>query len=467
MTIDTKSIFDQCPGPSVETPAGVEPTPALLPPGGARSDWKTMLAPGARPARIVAFAATAIFLLCIVVRCTLVIHSPAYAQAPYGESLRVAQSLVKGQGFSNPYLIPTGPTAHLTPFLPLLQAAILSLTHDGNSLRWTLFFVAVFFTSASWALLPMVAAELGLPVVIGIMAGTAGAVSPTFFDMDGSWMPSTGAFALLGVLIVVARNKCSPTPRLGFCCGLICGLAMLIHATLALPILGYWIFLEKTVQVKAGLVRIARFSGPMLAGVTLVLLPWVVRNRIVLGHWVWLRSNAGFNFFLSNRDGALADVDSNIFRKNGDVPNPYSSLSEAQLVARLGEIGYNQRCWQMFKAWVREHPHQFVKLTAERFKLFWLPARRTGSGRAGEELLLLLALCGSALVWRYGQLPGRAVGITLLSYPLIYYFVEVHDRYRYPLRPILFLCAAIALWELVLRSRNSLRSLENTSVRPS
>ena len=465
MTLNTKFVSHERRSPAAETPAGVAPTQAELAPAESGSDWKTILEPGARPPRIMSFAAGAIFFLCIAARCALVIHAPAYAQAPYGESLRVARSLINRQGFSNPYLIPTGPTAHVTPVLPLLQAAILNLAPDGNPLRFTLFFAAVFFTSLSWALLPSLAAELGLPVIIGIIAGTAGAVSPTFVDMDGSWMPSTGAFALLLVLVVAARSQRSPTPRMGFCCGLICGLAMLIHATLALPIVGYWIFVVTTVRVKAGFARIARFSGPMLVGIAFVLLPWVVRNRIVLGHWVLLRSNAGFNFFLSNRDGALAEVDSNIFRKN--VPNPYSSLSEAQLVARLGEIGYNQRCRQMFKVWVREHPRQFVKLTAERFKLFWLPARRTWSGTAGEELLVALAVSGSVLVWRYGPSPGGAVGIVLLSYPLVYYLVEVHDRYRYPIRPILYLCAAITAWELVLRSRASLRSLRKTPIRMS
>src|SRR5215469_14047825 len=248
MTMDTKSAARDRVDLSVETPDRVQPTQAVLPRATPRTDWKTVLAPGIRPERIMSFAAFAIFFLSIAVRCTLVIHSPAYAQAPYGESLRVARSLVNHRGFSNPYLIPTGSTAHVTPVLPLLQAAILVLVHDGNTLRFALFFAAVLFTSVSWALLPIVAGELGLPVIMGFMAGTAGALSPTFFEMDGSWMPSTGAFALLLVIIVAARYKTSPTPRLGFAYGLICGLAMLIHATLALPIVGYCFFLQSTVQ---------------------------------------------------------------------------------------------------------------------------------------------------------------------------------------------------------------------------
>lgn len=97
--------------------------------------------------------------------------------------------------------------------------------------------------------------------------------------------------------------------------------------------------------------------------------------------------------------------------------------------------------------WIREHPGEFLGLTASRTTQFWLgPFDRPGTALA-VTALTILALLGA---WR--GLPAMtppqrwALLIPLICYPLVYYVVIYMPRYRVPLDWILLLLAGAAVW---------------------
>ncbi|MCC6857906.1 MAG: hypothetical protein IT158_05070, partial [Bryobacterales bacterium] len=81
---------------------------------------------------------------------------------PGGENGRVALSLLRTGRFADPYLIPTGPTAHPTPLWP----AVLALIYRAFGVTATAGYVRALAAIASYsllfALMPWLAQRLGL-----------------------------------------------------------------------------------------------------------------------------------------------------------------------------------------------------------------------------------------------------------------------------------------------------------------
>jgi hypothetical protein len=122
--------------------------------------------------------------------------------------------------------------------------------------------------------------------------------------------------------------------------------------------------------------------------------------------------------------------------------HPFASASEREKVRTVGEVAYMLSKEQQALAWIAAHKRRFVVLTAERFRLFWLPDMRRPWQSAFEEALTGAALCGLALLFWKGHSFAWVVSAVLAAYPFVYYVIEVSPRYRYPLEPLLFLLAA-------------------------
>ena len=94
-------------------------------------------------------------------------------------------------------------------------------------------------------------------------------------------------------------------------------------------------------------------------------------------------------------------------------------------------------------------PGHFLRLTSERAWRFWLePSRRLKSTLATTFVTLL----GFAGLWMLPRGAGvKLVWLILLSYPLVYYLVQVDRRYRYPVEWI-FIPPAIHAVAMIYRN---------------
>src|SRR5579863_9614119 len=122
-------------------------------------------------------AGALIFALAFAIRVTLVLRTSLDLQIP-AETRYIALALLNHRGFADPYKLPTGPTAHSTPFLPVLVAGIYSSFGSGyhGELARCLLLVAVL--SLAYALLPFFATRMRLPAGVGILAGLICAIFP-------------------------------------------------------------------------------------------------------------------------------------------------------------------------------------------------------------------------------------------------------------------------------------------------
>ena len=117
--------------------------------------------------------------------------------------------------------------------------------------------------------------------------------------------------------------------------------------------------------------------------VALLLAPWVIRNARELGSPIVTRSNFGLELRLSNNGLAGPLERENYEHGVYHVYHPLQSVKQAERVKALGEPEFNRQSTQEAFTWMREHPAQFLKLTAERMFFFLVPTNSGTSGKSG------------------------------------------------------------------------------------
>ena len=107
--------------------------------------------------------------------------------------------------------------------------------------------------------------------------------------------------------------------------------------------------------------------------------------------------------------------------------------------------------------WIKSHPRQFVRLTFFRFVAWWMPTETgtlryteyAGSGRIVERsfiyLMTLLTFPGLLILYLRDPESATVCICCLALFPIIYYFVQFQDRYRYPVMWLTFLLGSLPL----------------------
>lgn len=350
----------------------------------------------------------------------------------------IAMSLVTEGQFANPYIEPTGPTAHLAPIPPFMLALIykiFGITTLAGIAGWL---VRMLFQSAIWGMLPWIGERTGLGWKAGFTGGLAGALWP-------QWLAHGEALAsvLLGLLVVaiIRRWDSIPRPAASLLFGAAFGVAWHAQPVFLVVLLGYlafelWYRSDRARWGSAGLV---------LLGALVVSIPWGIRNYRAFDAVFFVRSNFGLELRMGNHEGATANIDDPHF--NHWPPHPRTHREDAIKVREMGEVPYMRESGREAVAWIRTHPSEFARLTAARIRHFWL-------GALGDPVMALafVTLAGLAALGVVRVLPGlpatraAALLIPLLTYPLVYYLVPWQHRYRFPIEWILFLLAGAALW---------------------
>jgi hypothetical protein len=387
-----------------------------------------------------------IFLLGFSIRLFFLTKVPERYILPHDrwEAAAIATALVERGQFADPYIIPTGPTAHLPPIIPGRIALIWGLFGMGLVAGYAAWIFNLAGYSALYAILPWFGGRLGLGRQAGVLGGVAGSLIPV-------WPGNAEEFAgiVLGLLaIAFLRRWTSGLGSFGstLLLGLACGAAFHLQPVLLPVVLGWMVFELWWSRER----RKWYLSVVMVLGMAIACSPWAWRNYMVFDEVFFIRSNLGLELRMGNHDGAAGAMD--VMDARQEHRHPRTHLQEARLVQDLGEVEYMRRAKREALDWIRSHPREFLNLTVSRAAQFWLGpfhAPRTAMAVTG---LTLLALLGA---WR--SLPGmshpqRAVLMTpLIYYPLIYYVVAYMPRYRVPLDWILFLLAGAAVWRGIKR----------------
>ena len=178
-----------------------------------------------------------------------------------------------------------------------------------------------------------------------------------------------------------------------------------------------------------------------------VISPWLVRNRVVLGHWLFIRDNFPFELSLGNFPY------SNGMGWGGRHPalNP-QGMNE---YIRLGEVAFISHYGALARQFIRDHPGEFLGLCGKRFIVFWNGESMMYGALALEWWrpwmfwpLSLLAFAGGVFAISR-RVPGAwmyALGILL--YPLPYYLTYPQIRYRHAIEPLMLLFSVYLLGQL-------------------
>jgi len=251
---------------------------------------------------------------------------------------------------------------------------------------------------------------------------------------------------LLFIVILDVPNVRRFTPAV--LSGLIAGLLFLTtgHTLSLLLVIPLWLFLVSKGQ------RIRTTVASLLFVLTamLVLIPWSVRNSMVLGEASISKSNLDYHLWVGNNPNAkgyyIKDP-SHAIRPRGEASPPY---------------------YRMAFSWIADNPEQFVVLTLKRIKYFWYitPDR----GNSTSELLhvwIFLSVVGFALVgviWS-GESFAR-VSLLLLFigvFPALFYVTNPSFfRHRVQIEPFVLILAShglYRLWSTVVGSRGEGKEL--------
>ena len=387
------------------------------------------------------------------------IYGPDKARYAFGnESGSIAYSLAAGHGFSSPFLDRiTVPSAWIAPIYPALVAGIFKI-------------FGAFTPAAAIASFAMNSAFSALTCIPLYCAGrrTVGrrvalwsmflwALCPLFWRWAVTWVWDMCLSALLFTCAFwfALRLREGAGKREWAAFGALWGVCALVNPGMLIfsVVSALWAAWPQ-LRSPRGWLRTAILSGVVAVA---VISPWLVRNRIALGHWVFVRDNFPFEFSLGNFHN------SNGMGWAGMHPavNPHLMAEYIQ----KGEVEFIRHHGALAMQFVREYPGEFLRLCAHRFIAFWDGEYILYSVQALEwwspwvhGLLSLLTLVGAVFALSRRVTAAWMYTLGILLYPLPYYLTYPQTRYRHEVEPLMLLLTVYLfqqLWQEFRRARAS------------
>ena len=399
---------------------------------------------------------------------------------------RIAENLLVGRGFSIEFLGSEGPTSQQAPFYPLLLAA-----------AWWCFGVASAEAVLAVQLLQCVAGTaLVLAVAwlawslapdrpsVGWVAAIGAAIYPThLYTVTHLQVAIWAALVLTLLLAVVVSPRWRATWGGAAAAGCLAGVLLLIEPilTLALPVCAAAFWIAEGSSSWIGRLRWQAFGrvGLMAAVAAAIIAPWTVRNCIVHGRPVFIKSTFGYAFWQANNpiswgtdkipkasadvlrrqhNGTLAGMDRALWEARHETlyiddvllkPTGYAEFAGLSEPQRSGLLG--RRAWKF----VRENPGPYGRLCLRRLQYFLLfdqtnPKAAHRLYRFATVAWLVLASLGLWVSWgRWRELwPTYAI---FAAVTLFHTLVIVSARFRIPVEPMTFVWAAMAVAPLLVR----------------
>jgi len=373
---------------------------------------------------------------------------------------RIGRSLAQGQGFSSPFNDATGPTAWEPPLYPFLIAGVFRVFGVYSRSSAILLLSLNSICSALTCIPIFLIAKRCFSEKVAVWTAWTWALLPSVIFWCTRWVWETSLAALLLATIfwltLSIEEKSGSKPCLQF--GFLWGIAALTNTALLsfLPVSGLWVWYHRAKLGKRSLGGVILASLIFAACVT----PWLVRNYRTFGQLVFIRSNFGAELRLGNGPGADGTW--------MDYLHPAKNILAMRSYRKMGELAYVAERKREALAYIREDYARFFGLSVKRFVYYWggrpiapenpaLAFRSWGGPFFGNSLFLassVLAFWGLGRALRKHK-PGAWLFLWLVvSYPLVYYFVFPHPRYRHPIEPELGILIVYIISEVEGRDRS-------------
>src|SRR5579863_3249053 len=353
------------------------------------------------------------------------------------EPSHVAAALASGLGFSAPYAgVPPASTAQQPPLYPFVVAVIFRI-------------FGVFTSQSAWAVVGLNILAGGITAVLIYRLGrihfgdTVGVVAAWLWVLP--WMYESRAFsvscsssylAALGfaaLLLLLSNGMKSDWGWIAL--GSFCGALVLLQPAFLGVFVVYGVCLVLDKQRKSHVLMAA-------LALSLVLVPWTVRNYTVFGRLIPIRDNFGLELWLGNRAGMQGTVD-----YSGDFPD-----HDPSAYSRMGEMKYMDTKLQEATRYILTNPAAFVSRFVRRWVEFWYFPYPFA-----WIVLSVLSWAGAALVWRTQQNSWLFI-VPLSTYPIVFCVTHLFANYRHPIDPVIILLAATAIVDIGRRYRGKVKS---------
>ncbi len=383
---------------------------------------------------------------------------------------RIAAALYEHSSYG---IAPMRHTSDWSPGAPLLYAGVYILT---GGVHPDLARVAVAILGALMVLLVyLIGRRLGGPVV-GLFAAGLAAIYPTFIDNNREFVSEpiaafTLAASVLGFLWASDRAR---TPWAWVVPGLFLGLTALTRPEYLL----FGVLLGLLVLVKMGRDRGVRIGVAATAlfgaAFVLVLVPWTVRNFVVLHRFVPITTGGGKALFVATYlpgDGRQIPTKRVLLQQRiGRPPTnrevaamPMTVLLDAvarkypkmERDAALGRIGREN-----FRKYFTRHPGEYVQMVLTKMWNVWHrgsgPTMSATGWIAFQYVILGLALVGLAVMALRRRFEALLLGVLIGGMTLLGGVLLAIPRRNVPLMPLVLALAATGAAWLVLEAQGRL-----------
>jgi hypothetical protein len=357
------------------------------------------------------------------------------------ETGRIARALALGQGFSNPFHGVTGPTAWEAPGYPLLVGGIFQVAGIYTLLSAFLVLTVNSFFSALTAVPLYRIAHRLFGLGVAKWTAWAWALLPLSMYWATRWVWETSLSALLVTSAFWLALECADAQgkrawRLWLCHGFLAGIIALTNPSCLtfLPFSWGWACWMRRRQGYAWLPQ----AAAALCLILILIMPWQLRNYRLFHRIFPIRSNAGAELRLGNGPEA-----------NGRWMywlHPTQNAAELQKYRQQGEVAYVRNRGREARDFMAAHPGPTALLWLKKAAFFWAGTSVVSDSPWLGFLKNLLFLTSSVLAWLGLALVTarrmRGAGLfaaLLLIYPVTYYIIFPHARYRHPIEPILLL----------------------------
>ncbi len=382
-----------------------------------------------------------------------------------GEATLTARTLAATGVFGDAYFAGQGPTAHLLPVSPTIAALFFAAFGYAKPLAnlgllgWSLL-----QTFASYWLVQRLASPLRLSPTTQRWAFALMCLVPVYLPQEvvdfryweGALAVCLAMLALHRILRLTEMDEVAPR-QLAY------GAALTAATFFVSPIAGAALYLcwAWFAVTRLPWRRALFLAASATAALVLVLAPWAIRNTVVLGSPVLIRSNFGLELAIGNHPGAddpsRAPADRYATRLASIHPY-HNAEARAQMRAAGGEVAYSRQLGAAAAQWIARHPLRFATLAAGRVRDFFFPPvwemYFTGTDHMmvpRAVILCVVAMLGLArLAIGLSQRESgfATVALYLIGVALPYALVQPIPRYSYLAYGLLMLLAV----DLIVRT---------------
>lgn len=384
----------------------------------------------------------------------------------YGSELgQIASNLAEGRGYSSPFSAGIQPTAWVAPLVPMVWALVFKLLGVFSWASLVCLGVLQCLASAGacgfyYLILRRLArqTENGLPFWVRGGLGLL-MIWPLCLKAAATyWYFPWQECAVAALYWTSLKWLDYPAWRSALWLGVCAGVAALINPVPLVLLMGTWLLswrrsLEPSPSPPA---RIILQWGLIVGVAGVCMAPWMIRNAVVFGAFVPLRSSLGVELLQGNNpDGAIIQTAHSL--------HPAVRVEERGKFLSMGERAYNQAALKAALGYIQTHPGMTMKRTLQRAYAFWCsdvrgdwpwqpqvqsPRRWVGVAKntikAGIWIGPVLSLIWVMGTGRFKAVPYWGLFVTLfVCLPLPYYITHVSPMYAYALQPyMIILCAA-------------------------